>query len=115
MFPDSYSINLLFAIKHSFIFILNINECITEILMANTSLTLGKHWELFIKEEVNSGRYASASEVVRDALRTLEAKKNYQQTVREHLIEAEKSGFSELDRDSLLKEIKQTLRRNDKL
>ncbi|MBF0266170.1 MAG: type II toxin-antitoxin system ParD family antitoxin [Gammaproteobacteria bacterium] len=25
--------------------------------MANTSLTLGEHWESFIKQEITSGRY----------------------------------------------------------
>jgi antitoxin ParD1/3/4 len=43
--------------------------------MANTSLTLGEHWEIFIKNEVACGRYGSASEVVRDALRGLEERK----------------------------------------
>ena len=37
--------------------------------MATTSLSLGEHWEVYIKNEVNSGRFGSASEVVRDSLR----------------------------------------------
>ncbi|SDW96811.1 putative addiction module antidote protein, CC2985 family [Thiocapsa roseopersicina] len=37
--------------------------------MATTSLSLGEHWEVFIKNEIATGRYGSASEVVRDALR----------------------------------------------
>ncbi|PIE20728.1 MAG: hypothetical protein CSA61_00770 [Neptuniibacter caesariensis] len=35
-------------------------------------LSLGKHWETFIKNEASSGRYGSASEVVCDALRAME-------------------------------------------
>lgn len=37
-----------------------------------SSYTLGKFHEDFIKELVDSGRYASASEVVRDGLRLLQ-------------------------------------------
>lgn len=37
-----------------------------------SSFTLGTHFEGFIKSQVNTGRYASASEVVRDSLRLLE-------------------------------------------
>ncbi len=40
--------------------------------MATPSLSLGEHWEVFIKNEIASGRYGSASEVVRDALRGME-------------------------------------------
>lgn len=37
-----------------------------------SSYAVGAHFERFIKEQVQGGRYASASEVVRDALRLLE-------------------------------------------
>lgn len=37
-----------------------------------SSFTLGTHFEGYIKQQVSSGRYASASEVVRDSLRLLE-------------------------------------------
>jgi Arc/MetJ-type ribon-helix-helix transcriptional regulator len=43
--------------------------------MATTSLSLGEHWEAFIKGEMASGRYGSAREVVRDALRHLEERR----------------------------------------
>ncbi len=55
--------------------------------MANTSMTLGQHWEGFIKSEVESGRYASASVVVRAALRELEKKSQSLEALRTHLAE----------------------------
>ena len=68
--------------------------------MATTSLSLGKHWEEFIRGEVQSGRYASASEVVRDALRTLEDHKTRLDALRVHLAEgAEESGREEYVED----------------
>ena len=42
--------------------------------MATTSLSLSPHWEAFIRSEVASGRFASASDVVRSALREMEDK-----------------------------------------
>ena len=55
--------------------------------MANTSLSLGEHWESFIRREVSSGRYGTASEVVRDGLRALEERKTRLEALRAHLAE----------------------------
>jgi antitoxin ParD1/3/4 len=55
--------------------------------MATTSLSLGEHWEVFIRNEVASGRYGSASEVVRDALRDMEERKTKLEALRAHLDE----------------------------
>lgn len=55
--------------------------------MANTSLSLGDHWETFIKNEVSSGRYGSASEVVRTALRIMEERKSKLDILQSYLAE----------------------------
>lgn len=55
--------------------------------MGTTSFSLGEHWEVFIKNEIASGRYGSASEVIRDALRALEERRTKLEALRAHLIE----------------------------
>ena len=55
--------------------------------MANTSLSLGEHWEVFLQNEVKKGRYGSASEVVRDALRHMEERQDKLAALRAHLAE----------------------------
>lgn len=78
--------------------------------MANTSLTLGERWEMFIKNEVASGRYSSASEVVRDALRNLEERKNKLDILRAHLYEgarqSENGEYTNISADELLNDLK---------
>jgi len=41
-----------------------------------TSYTIGKHYEQFIAEMVRSGRYSTASEVMRDSLRLMEERED---------------------------------------
>ena len=38
----------------------------------NTSITIGDHFSKFVREQVQSGRYGSTSDVVRAGLRLLE-------------------------------------------
>lgn len=57
----------------------------------NTSILLGEHFEKFISKEVSSGRYGSASEVVRTALRMLEVEEQKKEALISALIQGEKS------------------------
>lgn len=59
----------------------------------NTSISLGPHFENFINSSVASGKYSSASEVVRSALRLLESEERKLNELRNALIEGERSGI----------------------
>ena len=59
----------------------------------NTSVLLGDHFEKFISDEVSSGKYNSASEVIRTALRLMEAEEQKKRALNEALRLGEKSGF----------------------
>ncbi|MGO1394188.1 MAG: type II toxin-antitoxin system ParD family antitoxin [Halomonas sp.] len=78
--------------------------------MATTSLSLGEHWEVFIRNEVSSGRYGSASEVVRDALRAMEERKSKLEVLRTHLAQGAKQASAgefvdEFSMDALINDL----------
>lgn len=58
--------------------------------MASTSLSLGSHWGQFISAKINSGRYATVSEVIREALRQMEERDQKLEALRAHLAEGYK-------------------------
>lgn len=60
----------------------------------NTSFSLDEHYSAFIEEEVASGRYRSASDVVRTALRLLEDRETRLRVLRQSLVAGELSGES---------------------
>ena len=61
----------------------------------NTSISLGDHFTAFIDTEVASGRYGSASEVVRAGLRLLQEHEAKVKALEAALIEGEESGQAE--------------------
>ena len=71
----------------------------------NTSVTLGDHFDQFINQQVSSGRYGSASEVVRAGLRALEDQETKLMNLRNLLVEGENSGVSDYSYDSLISEL----------
>lgn len=72
----------------------------------NTSILLGDYFDNFITEQVRSGRYASSSEVIREALRVFEKEQAWKDRIFEALEEGEESGFIEnFDFDEFLNEM----------
>ena len=55
--------------------------------MASTSFSLGPYWDDFIKTQVAEGRYGSASEVVREALRRMEEEHQKFEALKSHIQE----------------------------
>jgi antitoxin ParD1/3/4 len=58
----------------------------------NTSFSLGEHFTAFIDAEIATGRYASASDVVRASLRLLEEREAQLAALRTALQDGEESG-----------------------
>ena len=71
----------------------------------NTSITLGDHFETFISSQLESGRYGSASEIVRAGLRLLEDSESKLQTLRQMLILGEESGVANYNYKDFLAEL----------
>jgi len=57
----------------------------------NTSVTLGKHFDKFVAEKIQQGRFQSVSEVIRAGLRKLETDEIKLQALREKLQAGENS------------------------
>jgi len=71
----------------------------------NTSITLGDHFEGFISHQIESGRYGSASEVVRAGLRLLEDTENKLGALRQLLEDGERSGPANYSYETFIAEL----------
>lgn len=61
----------------------------------NTSISLDDHFATFLAEQLGTGRYRSASEVVRAGLRLLEDRETQLSVLRAALVAGEASGEAE--------------------
>ena len=71
----------------------------------NTSISLGEHFDGFIASQIESGRYGSASEVVRAGLRMLEDTESKLNTLRRMLAEGEQSGLADYNYEAFIAEL----------
>jgi antitoxin ParD1/3/4 len=58
------------------------SRCVKEIVL---NVSIGERWERFVEEALRTGRYGSASEVVREGLRLVEERETKLQALRETL------------------------------
>ncbi len=60
----------------------------------HTSISIGDHFARFVNQQVKSGRFGTASEVVRAGLRLLEEEEQKMAALRKALDEGEQSGIA---------------------
>jgi antitoxin ParD1/3/4 len=70
----------------------------------NTSVSLGEHFDEFIAAQLSTGRYGSATEVVRAGLRLLENEEQKLKALRQLITEGRTSGTTEYSYESLMAE-----------
>jgi antitoxin ParD1/3/4 len=75
-----------------------------------TSYSIGKHFEAFIDSLVASGRYSTASEIIRDGLRLIEEREQSREAKLEWLRAAIQEGLDspseEVDIDEMIEDVK---------
>jgi antitoxin ParD1/3/4 len=84
------------------------------VMAKNTSILLGDYFDQFINSQVSSGRYSSASEVVRAALRMFEKEEIKKKELIKELIDGEKSGLNEdFDKSECMKNLHSKYLKNE--
>ena len=81
--------------------------------MKNTSISLGSHFDEFIKSQVTDGRYKNVSEVIRAGLRILEDEESKTKALKAAIQKGlDSPSISNFDFKENLKKLKQEKREN---
>ncbi len=88
-------------------------------MRANTSVSLGNHFEHFVEQKISDGRYKNASEVIRAGLRLLEDEEKFKLNRAKAIVSALRAGEAsgpaeEVDFDRLLAKFKDDKATNGK-
>jgi len=83
--------------------------------MAKQSISFTTPNNDWLNAQVESEEYTSKSDVVNDLIRKARIQKNEINFIREKLIQAEKSGFTNLSRNEILAKSKEKLQHNGEL
>lgn len=76
----------------------------------NTSIALGEHFQSFVEDKIEEGRFGSVSEVVRAGLRLLEEREAKLEALRNAIQEGLDSGPAQpFDVEELLMEVEREL------
>lgn len=79
----------------------------------NTSVSLGNHFDQFIHDQLNSGRYKNVSEIIRAGLRLLENEESKTLALKKAIQEGIDSGIAhDFDPKKNLESLKANRRRN---
>lgn len=80
--------------------------------MVKKSITVTDQQDAFIQAQIASGRYASDSEIIREALREKEQRIAEIDMLRAKLEASEQSGFSDRTAEQIREDAKERLRRD---
>ena len=83
--------------------------------MIKQSINLTEPNDAWLTSKVESQEYSSKADVVNDLIRRVRAEEDEREFVRAKLIAAENSGFTNLNKDEILAEIKNQLRADGEL
>lgn len=72
----------------------------------SSTISLGNYFDDYVEQQIKTGRFSSASEVVRAALRLFEDRESKKAILIHELKRGEESGFfDDFNRDKFLKEV----------